>query len=1161
MTTELAQNTMINRRVYARDPLAHRLLNNGVASVNDAATLEERQTLRFELETFVCDGKYKDGLEAILRNFIDGLGRGEQRGVWVSGFFGSGKSHLVKMLRALWVNFKFPENGTTARGLVKLPVNIQDLLVELDNAARRHGGLHAASGTLGQGAGDYVRMAILAIVFGSVGLSKQYNVAQLELWLKREGIFDQVKRAVETAGRTWEDERRHLFVSTIIGPAILNEKPDLASSLADLGELFRQQFPNVQDITTEQLIDAITDALTPPGGTFPLTLIALDEIQQYIGENRDRTYAIQEVTETLSKRFKGRLLFVGTGQTSLSGTPNLKKLMGRFQLSIELSDNDVDAVIRKVILAKKPDAIDAVTKTMDANLGEISRHLSGTKLEHRAEDIAYLAPDYPILPVRRRFWERTLRAVDQGGNQSQLRNQLKIVHEAIVHSAGEPLGTVVPGDFIFGQISANLLQSGVLGRDIYDYIAGLSAGSDKEQLQARACSLIYLINKLPREAAMDLGVRATPDMLADLLVEDLSAGSADLRKQMPAVLEALEKDGKIMAIDAEYRLQTPESSAWHGEFTSQKEHLSNHTQTIEQARIKILRQACEARVKNLRLVQGVCKESRATSIHFGGELPQDLGSAVHFWFRDGWAEDERNVLADARQAPNNSPVVYIYLPKRAGDELNRALADRLAARATLEKRGAPNTEAGHEARRAMETTALNAEKRLNALVDDAFAFARIFQAGGQELGGATLIESLQAAAENALVRVFPRFDEADHAGWPKVIELARKDSQEALGSVGFKGDADKHPVTSALLKFVANGKKGADIRDHFSQPEYGWPRDAIDGGLWALLATGHLRATDSAGNPLSAKGLERSKITQASFRTESTTISTVQRLKVRQLINDLVPNIASGEELASAPRYLHELRTLAQRAGGEAPRPATPDTSILDELAGYSGNDQLLALHERHEQLDGLAKTWRETAETIEKRIKNWQMLQDLFAQVSAPVDASDIKIQVDAILHNRLLLAQPDPVPALVDQLTQRLREALVAAHDRYQQAFDAGNQRLAEDANWAKLSPEARHELRSKHHATIVPDIKTGTTPEVLTSLRSNSLTAWADRTAALPARFDQIATAAAEAVLPDPVFMKLPGATITTQADLDAWLNELRTQLEAKLKDADGSPLVVS
>ena len=107
---------MTNRELYFRDPTTLELLNNGVSKVSEIGH-DERQikTLRFELETFVCDGEYARGLERILKSYLDGLAREEQKAVWVSGFFGSGKSHLVKMLRYLWQDYQFSDGATAHR--------------------------------------------------------------------------------------------------------------------------------------------------------------------------------------------------------------------------------------------------------------------------------------------------------------------------------------------------------------------------------------------------------------------------------------------------------------------------------------------------------------------------------------------------------------------------------------------------------------------------------------------------------------------------------------------------------------------------------------------------------------------------------------------------------------------------------------------------------------------------------------------------------------------------------------------------------------------------------------------------------------------------------------------------------------------------------------
>ena len=111
--------TMKNRELYVKDPGGMQLLNNGVAEVAEVDSDSLRQTLRFELETFVCKGEYQRGLVRILESFLGNLGQPEQPPVWVSGFYGSGKSHLIKILRYLWVDYVFPD-GATARGLASL---------------------------------------------------------------------------------------------------------------------------------------------------------------------------------------------------------------------------------------------------------------------------------------------------------------------------------------------------------------------------------------------------------------------------------------------------------------------------------------------------------------------------------------------------------------------------------------------------------------------------------------------------------------------------------------------------------------------------------------------------------------------------------------------------------------------------------------------------------------------------------------------------------------------------------------------------------------------------------------------------------------------------------------------------------------------------------
>ena len=309
---------MTNRDVYRRDPDKIALLNNGVAALTDALTADERRTLRFELTHFVCEGQYRSGLVRILESYLGHQGQPEQPAAWISGFFGSGKSHLAKMLRFLWTDFKFPDDGATARGVARLPDDVRDLLAEVSTLGRRSHGLHAAAGTLGSGGGGSVRLTLLGIVFRSAALPASYPLARFCLWLKQNDIYQRVCRAVEAEGREFRRELNDLYVSPRIARALLAADPNFRDE-RDVRAALRDQFPRPEDITNDEFVDAVQDTLAPDGA-MPATAIILDEVQQYVGENSGRSYDVQEVVEACSKRFGDRVLFVGTGQTALSGT-------------------------------------------------------------------------------------------------------------------------------------------------------------------------------------------------------------------------------------------------------------------------------------------------------------------------------------------------------------------------------------------------------------------------------------------------------------------------------------------------------------------------------------------------------------------------------------------------------------------------------------------------------------------------------------------------------------------------------------------------------------------------------------------------------------------------------------------------------------------------
>lgn len=1147
---------MLNRDIYNKAPDENRLANNGVAEVSEDHSEAAQVILRYELETFVCDGQYEKGMETILDKFLLNLGsKNEQPGVWISGFYGSGKSHLAKMLRTLWTNYEFT-SGAVSRSIAKLPSGVLDHLKELTTQGNRHGGLHAAAGKLGAGAGDKVRLALLGIIFKSKGLPEQYNQAQFVLWLKSEGIFSSVETELKSAGRTLAQELPHMYVSGHLAKALLKARPGLGSSEAEVRQLLKAQFPQVTDVSSEQMVAAI-DAALVAGGKFPLTLVVLDEVQQYIGTDADKAFQVQEVTETLSKHFNGKLLFVGTGQSALSGMPNLQRLMGRFPVQIMLGDWDVENVTRQIILAKKPTTQPEVEKVWRANLGEISRHLRGTKLEHVTDDEDVMTSDYPLLPVRRRFWERVLRTIDTTGTVSQLRSQLRVVHEAVLATATQPLGHVVPGDFLYDQIAASLVSTAQLPKEVYENVQRFAAGDADAQLKARLLKLIYLINKLPTDAAMDIGLKATDESLADLLVTNLSAGSSDLRKKLPALLDELQnKDRLVMALaggnGTEYRLQTRESSAWYDEFRAQEAELKAAPQRVEQKRADLLKGRFADVLKKVRVVQGKDNVERKLNPTYDEALPKDNDKNLYLWIQDGWQVDEKSVIAESKAKGADNPTLFAFLPAQHKTELTNAIVALEAARTTLQKKGSPSTEEGRDAQRSMESRQRTAEKDLVDLLDKLFGGVRVFQAGGQEASeGNDLADRINRAAKSSVIRLYSQFDAADHEHWSKVLDDARKGNLEAMKAVGHTQEADKHPVCQKLLAYIGPGKKGAEIRDNFDAPPYGWPRDAIDGALYALLAAGHLKATDAASKPVDAKSLDRAKLTQAHFQRESINITPPQLIKIRQLFSAVGVPCQPKEEPTKVPALLAKLRDLAGKAGGAAPAPTGPALTVVEAVEAQTGNAQLLEIYNRADELSALAKLWAKTAADIAKRLPVWHSLADLLRHAKTLGPYSGLKAEADAIESQRSLLAEPDPVRPLHDKVADLLRLALNTKLEVYKAAFADQQAQLERDADWNKLSDSQRDDLRDKHHLAAIAAVPLGTPEQLQDALDDCDLDHWVSRAQALPSRFEAARHAAVQLLKPNVVHVSLPKRTLNDEPELKVWLAEVEALLSAKIK----------
>lgn len=1133
---------MKTKEIFLKDPLAWKLVNEGVSSNNT----EDLDTLRFELESFVCEGEYLNGMRRILQGYRDSFNSPEQKAAWVSGFYGSGKSHLAKVLRYLWINFAFP-GGATARAIAHLPEEIRDLLTEIATLGKRHDGLHMAGGTLKAGAGS-VRLRVMSLFFKSVGLPEGYPYAKFLIHLKRDGKFAAFKKAIEDQGKDFDKELGRLYTSGAVAKAYVACYEHLKDP-SQVGTLLRADYPNVGDVSIDEMCNVIREAISP-NGKLPCTLLVLDEIQQFIGQDAQTALDIQEVTEALSKEMDGRLMIVGTGQSALSDMPNLQRLMGRFTIKVHLKDNDVEKVVRSVVLQKREDKKPDIKQLIAKNEGEITRQLKATKLATQSEDGNAYLPDFPLLPVRRRFWERVLHSVDSTGTAAQMRTQLRVVHEACRTYANAELGAVVPGDFLYDQIANDLVSTGEMQKRFQEIIEQQKTKPDGV-LRSRICALAFLINKLPREHGTDLGVRAEPEHLADLLSEDLVNGSTQLRQQLPGLLAALEQDGVLMKVDSEYRLQTTEGAAWEAEYRKRRAAALNDQPLIASRLAQFLDKALMDALGNPSVLHGDAKERRKVVIHHGETKPS-ASDAITLWVRDGFSAPEASVLADIRKLSTDDPTLHLFLPKLHADELKSAIASAQAAEETLHFKGNPTSQEGKECRQSMVTKQGAEELRVSELIAQILGAPRLFLSGGQEQSFITLSDGVEEAAKQVLNRLYPKFNDGDSAKWPQVYKKAKDGSPSALEQIGFKGEPQNHPVAAAIIAYMGSGKTGLDIRKNFNASPYGWPQDAIDAVLTTLLVSNHLSARVN-GNPLSLAEVDVKKLGQAAFRTESPVLTAVQKLAIRKLFQEAgLTKITPGGESGDAVRFVEHAKSMAAQAGGEAPAPMPPAAPEITALESLVGNELLMALHDQREALLKKIKAWQEIGKEVAKRLPAFGLTEKLVSHATSLAEQTVWSATLTSIRANRSLLDDPDPVSHVLKAAANALRAGLTSAHNVHAAMYAAQTARIASQAVWTKLDEAKRRALLANAGASEKAVPALGSDDQLLSALQSCSLANWQAQTDALPAQFEKALSAAIIEAEPKAQRIALTAATIHNQAELDAWLAKSKAAVEAALKN---------
>ena len=1140
----------INNELFTRRPLDFEIPNDGVTNIDRPDDSNQWKVLEYELTSFVSEGEYEHGLERILDSYSRHRSSTTQPAVWVSGFYGSGKSHLVRVLQHLWADTALP-NGASARGLVSLPQGIKDQLIELSTIGKRDGvAPWSAAGALDR-SGDTLNAVFLAIVLGAAGLPARVEPAQVALWLASKGDLDAVRDHVEAAGADFIEELSEYNLSTRLADAILSVDSSFAASGAEVRKALRSQFPPESALNTDETITLLRKVLQHVGvGTIPPALIVLDEVQQYISGDGGRAMEVQNLVESVSRDLDGRVLLVATGQQELTADATLQKIQDRFTVKVVLKNQDVDAVVRRVLLNKEPAQRGTLESALAGVAGEISRQLVGSKIQHTAQDDSDLVEDYPLLPSRRRFWESVLRQAD-AGRAGQLRSQLRIVHDANRLVANKSVGTVVGADYLYSAKHEDLNGAGLLLKETQRLI---HEQGQKEPLRGRVLGLIHLISLLPTTTPGDIGVRATVDHLVDLLVEDLGHDGPAFRQEVPVVLTALAEDGVLQQDGDEYRLQTAAGRAWDEAFRRHSAQLTDSEISTERdARLRSeVEKALPATVP-----QGKARVGRRLTLHTDSAAPT-ASETIPVWLRSEWDDGTTAKQFDdlAKGLGPDSPVVLVHLPRAQAQAFAAALRSQVATQRTLDQQGIPQNDEGKQSRRAMETRLARAQALVGDHIRDIVSKAGVQLGGGSSPTGTALRDRIENGAQSAATRLFSKFGDADDARWSQVIDRIKKGSgADALKQVGYDADPEQHPVVKEVLGRISGaGTAATGVEKAVLSAPFGWPRDALMGAIGVLLDNGLVRATINGSDASTDKVLSQTRLGTVHLRRESTVLKAAEKIAARSLLNKLG---VTADNDSLVPGSEQAVTGLAQRAAaisGPAPLADVALPAGIDQVKTASGNDRVHALLAAKGDLTEFANRLDKLEKCRQPRLDALATARSLAAAAAGLSSAAEARTRLEAFEQTRELLADNDQISPISTDLASAVREAVATAADSLEAARNSAADGLAKQPAWVSLDLAMQTQLLSENKLSPETKPELNDAIAVMTAVQARPLLSWRAEVDAVPARAGKALEAALRLTAPNAGTVTVPTATLSSADEIENYLSDLRARLTQAIAEHD-------
>lgn len=511
----------------------------------------DQENIKHELEEYVVTDELRSHFNEFFKAYSRGiLERTDSIGVWISGFFGSGKSHFLKILSYILSNetignksaldyFYSKELKESTLKNMELIKNLSTdtILFNIDSKSESNSESHRN-----------VIVNVLYRVFNEMQgfCGSMPWIADMERQMTEDGVYEDFKEVFHNiSGKPWTQGREDFYYEE----AALIEALSKATKMSeDAARNWYSKCEKNYSLTIDKFSSRVKDYCDLKGNNHHVVFL-IDEIGQYLGEDTQLMLNLQTVVEDLGSKCEGRCWVIVTSQEDLDlftmdKGNDFSKIQGRFNTRLSLSSASVDEVIKKRILRKKTESMEMLQglyeerESFVRNLLTFTTDTINMKLYMNNDNFAQV---YPFVPYQFNLLQEVFNGIRSNGVVGKglskgERSLLGAYKQVAVEYMDKDIGTLVPFSAFYSTIETFLDPS---IRTVIDY------AKNNERLNSydvKVLKLLFLIKYVR-------GIKGNIENLSTLLIDNIETSKKEVKEQVQESLSKLvretlvEKDG------------------------------------------------------------------------------------------------------------------------------------------------------------------------------------------------------------------------------------------------------------------------------------------------------------------------------------------------------------------------------------------------------------------------------------------------------------------------------------------------------------------------------------------------------------------------------------------------------------------------------------------